>query len=266
MRASLLASALFAVSVSHAAAQGVDAPTTVNLGGGSSWRGVVPTGPVPRLPDGTVSLEGVWQGGGPVQRLEQGLAKGETIPMLPWAKAKMAAMKPTDSTEANCLPATTPRVPSAYPWRMVQYPTHSKATHIFMLFEANIHSFRQIFMDGRKHPPAEEMDPTWYGHSIGWWEGDTLVIDTIGYNDKFWMDSRGTPHTEQMHTIERWTRVNFGTLELALTIIDPGTFSRPVNLKFTAKALPPGEELMELICTENNQYGIADGIKNPLAQ
>ena len=67
-------------------------------------------------------------------------------------------------------------------------------------------TYRQIFMDGRKHP-AEPI-PTWYGHSIGWYENDTLVIDTVGFNDKFWFDRRGTPHTEQLHTIERWTRVD----------------------------------------------------------
>ena len=109
---------------------GSDLSTNVNLGGGSSWRGVVPTGPVPRLPDGTVDLAGVWQGGGPGGSngtLERGLAKGETIPILPSAKVKMAARGPLDNTEALCLPAGVPRVPSAYPWRMVQTPTHGPA-------------------------------------------------------------------------------------------------------------------------------------------
>ena len=103
------------------------------------------------------------------------------------------------------VPRSTP-----YPFRFVQNYTHKKPTHIFILHEGNIHSYRQIFMDGRKHPA--ELDPTWFGHSIGWWEGDTLVIDTVGFNDKFWFDRQGTPHTEQLHTIERWTRSNLGTL------------------------------------------------------
>ena len=76
------------------------------------------------------------------------------------------------------------------------------------------------------------------------------------------MDSRGTPHTEQLHTIERWTRINYGTMTNELTLDDPGAFSRPVNLKFTAKALPPDEELLEFICVENNQFGIAAGLPN----
>jgi hypothetical protein len=89
------------------------------------------------------------------------------------------------------------------------------------------YSYRQVFMDGRQHPA--ELDPTWWGHSIGRWDGDTLVIDTVGFNGKSWFDNKGHPHTERLHTIERWTR--------------------------------PGDELMEYICQENNQYGIAQGFK-----
>jgi hypothetical protein len=136
-----------------------------------------------------------------------------------------------------------------YPWRIIQHPTHRKPTHIFFLFEGNIHSYRQIFTDGRKHPA--DLDPTWYGHSIGWWEGDTLVIDTVGFNDRFWFDFRGHPHTEKLHTIERWTRKDYGTLENKVTIDDPGAYSRPFTLTFVAQ-LRPGEELLEYICNGNN--------------
>ena len=93
-------------------------------------------------------------------------------------------------------------------------------------------------MDGRKHP--EDPIPTWWGHSIGRFEKDTLVIDTIGYNDKFWFDSRGTPHSEKLHTVERWTRVNFGRMTHEFTIDDPGAFSRTVTLNFTASLIRPG--------------------------
>ena len=95
--------------------------------------------------------------------------------------------------------------------------------------------------------------------ACSWWEGDTLVIDTVGYNDKFWFDARGTPHTEQLHTIERWTRINYGTLVNEFTMEDPGAFSEAVQLKFTARLAAPGIDLMEYICTENNQLGIAGG-------
>ena len=217
--------------------------------GGGLPRAAVPKGPTPRLPDKTPDLSGLWQGGGPTEDLAVGLAPGETIPLLPEAKKLMAARQSKDDPEANCLPTGVPRV-APYPMRIVQSPTHTKPTHIFFLFEGNIHSYRQIFMDGRKHP--EDPDPTWYGHSIGRWEGDTLVIDTVGFNDRFWFDFRGHPHTEKLHTIERWTRKDYGTLENKVTIDDPGAYSRPFTLTFAAK-LRSGEELIEYICNENNQ-------------
>ena len=103
------------------------------------------------------------------------------------------------------------------------------------------------------------MIASWWGHSIGRWEGDTLVIDTVGYNDKFWFDAQGTPHSEKLHTIERWTRISYGTLVNDFTIEDPDTFSKPVQLRFVARIVKPGVELMEYICAENNQIGIAGG-------
>jgi len=217
---------------------------TSPAGSGGLRRGSGPTGPVPRLGDGKPDLSGVWNGGGPVQDLAQGLAPGEKIPLLPEAEKVMKARQSKDDPEANCLPTGVPRI-APYPWRIVQ-----TTTHIFFLFEGNIHSYRQIFMDGRKHP--EDVDPTWYGDSIGHWEGDTLVIDTIGFNDKFWFDFRGHPHSEKLHTTERWTRKDLGTLVNEVTIDDPGYYSRPFKLTFTAR-LMPGEELMEYICQENNQ-------------
>ena len=215
-----------------------------------------PKGPVPRLPDGRVDLSGVWVGGGPINDLEAdgGLKKGELEALLlPWAKAEMARRDVTMEPHNRCLPMGVPRV-TPFPWRMVQTPTHRPATHIFILHEGNIHSYRQVFMDGRKHPP--ELDPTWYGHSIGWWEGDTLVIDSVGFNDKFWFDRRGHPHTEQLHIVERWTRKDLGTMESRITIDDPGAYTKPFTLTFTATLSPPGDELLEYICQENNQYGV----------
>ncbi len=204
----------------------------------------VPKGPTPRLADGKPDLSGVWNGGGPVGDLAQGLAKGETIPILPEALALMKSRDSKDDPEANCLPTGVPRI-APYPWRIVQTPTH-----IFFLFEGNIHSYRQIFMDGKPHP--KDPDPSWYGDSRGHWEGDTLVVDTIGFNDKFWFDFRGHPHTEQLHTIERYTRTDLGTLVNDVTIDDPGDYSKPFTLHFTAR-MRPNEELMEYICQENNQ-------------
>jgi hypothetical protein len=203
------------------------------------------TGPTPRLPDGKPDLSGIWNGGGPVGDIAQGLPKGETIPLLPSAVAIMKARQSKDDPEANCLPTGVPRV-APYPWRIVQTPTH-----VFFLFEGNIHSYRQIFLNQTKHPG--DLDPTWYGHSIGHFEGDTLVVDTVGFNDKFWFDFAGHPHTTQLHTIERYTRKDLGTLVNQVTIDDPGAYSKPFTLTFTARLAPPGEELMEYICQENEQ-------------
>jgi hypothetical protein len=208
-----------------------------------------PAGPAPRLPDGTPDFSGVWLGGGPLGNLAEGLPKGETLPILPAAEAIRKQRLAKDDPEANCLPTGVPRI-APYPWRIIQYPTHRAATHIFFIFEGNIHSYRQIFMNGR-HP--DDADPTWYGHSIGRWDGNTLVVDTIGYNDKFWFDFVGTPHTEQLHTIERWTRTDFGHLVNEVTIDDRGTFSRIFKVTFGAVLMPAGHELLEYICQENEQ-------------
>jgi hypothetical protein len=202
------------------------------------------SGPAPRLPNGTPDLSGVWQGGGPVADIAQGLRPGESLPLLPESRKKMETLQSKDDPEANCLPTGVPRI-APYPWRIVQTPTH-----IFFLFEGNIHSYRQIFIDGRPHPP--DLDPTWYGHSIGRFEGATLVVDTVGFNDKFWFDFKGHPHTERLHIVERYTRRNLGTLVNEITIDDPGAYSKPFTVTFTA-TLAPGEELMEYICNENNQ-------------
>jgi len=204
----------------------------------------VPTGPAPRLPDGKPDLSGVWTGGGPVADIRQGLAKGESIPLLPEAEKIMKSRQSKDDPEANCLPTGIPRI-APYPWRIVQTPTH-----IFFLFEGNIHSYRQIFLNVNKHP--DDLDPTWYGHSIGHFDGDTLVVDTIGFNDKFWFDFVGHPHSEKLHTIERYTRKDLGTLVNEVTIDDPGAYSKPFKVTFTARFMP-GEELMEYICQENEQ-------------
>ncbi len=220
-----------------------------------------PTGPTPRLPDGTVDLSGVWVGGGAVNDIERdgGLKPGE-VPILPWAKELRDSRKDWDEPYLKCLPGGNVRG-TPYPWRLIQTPTHTKATHIFKLDEGSIHSFRQIFMDGRKHPA--EMDPTWYGHSIGWWEKDTLVVDSAGFNDKFWFDRRGHPHTEKLHTIERFTRTDLGHMEIKITIDDPGAYAKPFTLTFGARLSNPGDEIIENICQENNQFGIAGGHVNP---
>jgi hypothetical protein len=214
--------------------------------------------PVPRLPDGRVDLTGPWVGGGPIGDIERegGLGPG-TLPLLPWAQKLRDSRKPEDEPYALCLPMSVPRQ-NIYPWKFAMSYTTRGLTHIYVLHElGDAGAHRVVYMDGRGHP-AEPV-PTWWGHSVGWFEGDTLVIDTVGYNDQFWFDRRGTPHTEQLHTIERWTRLNFGTIINEFTIDDPGAYSRPVELRFTAAHVRPDIDLMEFICNEDNQYGIAGG-------
>jgi hypothetical protein len=225
-----------------------NAPTSpAGAGGLTTGRGrgpAPPQGPAPKLADGRPDFSGVWQGGGPVGDLAQGMPKGVEIPLNDAGRKLMASRQSKDDPEANCLPTGVPRQ-APYPWRIVQ-----TQTHIFILFEGNIHSYRQIFVDGRKHP--DDPDPTWYGHSVGHYEGQTLVIDTVGFNDKFWFDFRGHPHSEKLHTLERYTRPNLGTLTVETTIDDPTYYTKPFTTKFTAR-LRPGEELMEYICQENEQ-------------
>ncbi len=220
-------------------------------------------GPVPRLHDGKPDLSGPWVGGGSNNNMEAdaGMEPGEMDALLlPWAKALRDARSEDDEPYLYCTPMGVPRV-NPYPWRFVQAYMAAGPTHIFVIHEnGDAGGHRQIFMDGRPHPV--DPLPTWWGHSIGEWDGDTLVIDTVGYNDKFWFDSRGTPHTEQLHTIERWTRINYGSMTNVFTLDDPGAFSRPFDMTFTARALPPGDEMMEFICAENNQYGPAGAIPN----
>jgi hypothetical protein len=227
------------------------------LGGDNGPRVAAPANrPVPKLADGTVDLSGVWRDGGEANIPRQ-LKPGELDSiLLPWAKQVMATRKEEDNPYFYCMPGGPLRLTGGFAWRFVQHPTVN-ATHIFQLQEGNSHSFRQIFMDGRKHP--EDPSPTWYGHSIGRWEGDTLVVDTVGLNDKFWLDRPGTPHSERLHMVERFTRTDYNTLRRVVTIDDPGTFTRPFDLTFTARLATPESEILEYFCIENNQYGFPSG-------
>src|SRR6266850_7076182 len=237
----------------------------VQTGGSPLVTGREAEGPVPRLADGRVDLTGPWVGGGSNADIEKdgGLKPGE-LPLLPWAKELRDKRKEQDEPYVACTPMSVPRM-NPYPWRFVNSYTSKGLTEIYILHElGDAGAHRVIYMDGRKHP--DDLFPTWYGHSIGRWEGDTLVIDTVGYNDKFWFDSRGTPHTEKLHTIERWTRINYGRITNDFTLDDPGAFSKTVQLKFTGRLLRSdlktgGGDLMEFICLEDNEYGQAAQIR-----
>jgi hypothetical protein len=217
--------------------------------------------PIPRLSDGKVDLTGPWVGGGTIADIERdgGLKPGD-LPLLPWARELRDKRRSQDDPYTVCLPMSVLRT-NPYPWTFAMSYTATGLTHMYILHElGDAGAHRVVYMDGRTHP--DNLVPTWVGHSIGRWEGDTLVVDTAGFNDKFWFDRRGTPHTEQLHIIERYTRLNYGTLANEVTLEDPGALSRPVNLKFTARLQRPDPrtgvgDLLEFICNEDNQYGKA---------
>ncbi|MSO30469.1 MAG: hypothetical protein EXQ48_05915 [Acidobacteria bacterium] len=220
-----------------------DAPETIS----AARRAGPPKGPVPRLPTGQPDLGDVaWltMGGGNFKEFD--------ALMLPLARKLLAERDVTQDPHNYCMPDVVPRT-TPFPLRFFQNYTNKAPTHLVIVYEGNIHSFRQIFMDGRKHP--EYIDPLWYGHSIGWWEKDTLVIDTVGFNDTSWYDGRGTPHSEQLHTVERYTRLDKGRLELKVTIDDPAMYSKPFVVTINATTTT-GDEVMEYICQDGNQYGI----------
>jgi hypothetical protein len=248
LAAATAAAAAILLSLASQPAPGQSAPTDP-AGGGQALanfaKAQTPKGPPPRTADGKVDFSGIW---GPdrnfIYDISSALRPGDTLPIQPWA-AKLAAERMSkDDPEALCLPTGVPRM-APYPWRIVQTPAH-----IFFLFEGNIHSYRQIFVDGRKH--SEDPNPTWYGESIGRFEGDTLVIDSIGFNDKFWFDFAGHPHTEKLHVIERYRRPDIGHLEFEVTVDDPGAYTKPFTL-VGRSTLQMNTELMEYICNENNQ-------------
>ena len=230
-------------SVSLAAQQPAAEPQVRRLGG--NIRATPISGPLPRTPEGKPDLTGVWVGGTPVGDISQGLPKGETMPLLPETRKKMAAHTAQDDPQAQCLPVPPPRF-TPYPWRIVMTPTHA-----FFLYE--MYNYRQVFVDGRKHPPLDELDPTGYGHSIGWWEGDTFVVDTVGFNGKMWLDNFGHIGTEKMHLVERYTRTDLGNMRVEMTVNDPGAYSKPFTSIGLARLMPKTDELMEYVCNENNQ-------------
>jgi hypothetical protein len=224
------------------------APAAQGRGGGGRGRGGVPdapTGPVPRTADGHPDLTGNWQPNAIGQNVDM-IRAGVEVPMLPAAKAiydqRKAALGREDP-EARCLPPGVPRMTTTpYPWRFIQTPKE-----IVVLYEGGAHIWRDIWMDGRPHnPQAEE---TWLGDSIGHWEGDTLVVETVGQNDITWIDAAGIPHSKDMKVTERITRTDLGHMEIVNIVDDPKTFSR--TWSFTTHPTMLKGELIEYICQEN---------------
>jgi hypothetical protein len=174
--------------------------------------------------------------------------KREEEPIQPEAAAVFRQRAPSagkDFPTSHCLPAGVPTaLMIPIPFKIIRTPGL-----IAMLFEGD-NTIRQIYTDGRTHPA--DPYPLWLGYSVGKWEGDTLVVDTVGFNDKSWLDATGHPHSEALHVIERFRRRDFGHMDVQVTIEDPRMYTRPFAIKFT-ELLQPDTDILELYCNENER-------------
>jgi hypothetical protein len=202
----------------------------------------------PHSSDGKPDLSGIWRADSP--RWNENLApEGTDAPMLPAAAEvykHRVATQGWDRPETYCMPHGVPDAMTVggLPFKILQMPGVT-----VLLFE-EFHKYRQIHTDGRQLPVNP--DPAWYGYSIGRWEGDTLVVDTAGFKEGSWLDNSGHPHTEALHTTERFHRVNFGHMDVNVTIEDPKAYSRPWKSDTMRFTLMPDTELLEHLC-ENNK-------------
>jgi len=151
-----------------------------------------------------------------------------------------------DNPDAHCLPMGFMQFHNhPEPRKMIQTPGL-----LVILYEAN-HGLRQIFMDGRKLPNKDEVEPWYYGYSVGHWEGDTLVVETTGFNDGQWLDVRGSPMTDAAKVTERFRRPNYGSLEIQITVDDPKAYTKPWTVKVNQRIMPD-TELIEFICEDRD--------------
>ena len=217
--------------------------------------------PTPRAADGHPDLSGIWEAdhnipcppsgcwdmrAGP-QFFDISTGVNGGLPFQPWAATlrKARAQSSGDDHETHCLPSGVPR--------MLMHPTFRKILQqpqlIIMLVERNS-NFRQIFLDGRGLP--QDPNPTWYGYSVGHWDQDTLVVETNGLRDNLWLDRGGTPLTDAARITERFHRINYGNLDVQVTIDDPKAYTAPWSTTIK-QYLAPDTELIEYICLENER-------------
>jgi hypothetical protein len=208
-----------------------------------------PAQPAPRDAKGRVLLgalpnerQGLWAPG-PAQ-----IADPKDIPFLPWAKAMYDFRQTTElEPHARCKASGGPRqFVTPYGVEIVEV---APLQRLFIFDIGGPHTFRTVYMDGRSHP--DTVSPTNYGHSIGWWEGDTVVIDTVGFNEDFWFERRGLPHTESLHMVEKLTRTSRDAMEYKVTIDDPAVYTQPYTGGFELRWRPQGE-LFEYMCQQAN--------------
>jgi hypothetical protein len=223
--------------------------------------------PAPRTPEGRPDFTGVWEtvrGGTtqaitgpdapPLERTSQfwniGTGLEDGLPLRPWARdlrAERVARHSMDNPDAHCLPIGVTQLHNhPQPRKIVQTPTL-----IVMLYEAN-GGVRQIFLDGRPLPDNDPQ-PWWYGYSVGRWEGDTLVVESSDFTDLGWLDVNGAPLTTEGRVIERYRRLDYGTIEIEVTVDDPKAYTRPWTAQPIRQRLMPDDELIEFVCQENEK-------------
>jgi hypothetical protein len=216
-----------------------------------------PPEPAPRWPDGKVNLgatpdkKGYWE----IRPGLGGAPRAADVPFQPWARALYQYR--TGKTDlypplVRCKPSACPGFFNAPGFEIVDVPELKK---IFILNIAGPHSWRVIYMDGRPHPTGEDLRPTFLGHSVGHWEGDTLVIDTVGFNEKQWI-AGAYPTTEQLHMTERISRPNLRTISYEYTVEDPGAYTAPWTGRWTitektSSSYISGGEIFEYICQDS---------------
>jgi hypothetical protein len=197
-------------------------------------------GDVPRTPEEKPDLSGVWLPGLDLD--------ADDPPFLPWAAALQkdrASFSSKDDPRAKCLPSGVVRTNLLDLTKFVQ-----TKTLLIILIEGSPPGFRQVYLDGRVVPA--DLEPSWMGYSVGHWDGDTLVIDTTGFHDRGWIDVTGKPQTQKLHVTERMHRRDLGTLDVEITIDDPGAYEHPWKLRRELK-LAPGEDIREYVCNENEK-------------
>jgi hypothetical protein len=197
-----------------------------------------PSGPTPRTADGKPDLSGTWWS---PRTVDPG--KPEWLPFAVTTAKERAANNRLDSPQARCLPAPIIRLGPIY--AIVQSPGM-----MVEISDDDSPGFHQIYLDGRTHP--KDPMPAWYGHNVGHWEGDTLVVDRIGFNEPSWLDQEAHPHSENLHVVERYRRPDLGHLETEITVEDPAILAKPYTTKRVSE-LAPTEDIYEFICPENNR-------------
>ena len=197
-----------------------------------------PAGPTPRMKDGKPDLSGIWWSPTTVDA-----GHPEWLPNAVAVAKERADNNRKDSPQARCLPSPVLRLGPV--WETVQSPGM-----MVIISDDDSPGFHQIYLDGREHP--KDPTPAWYGHNVGHWEGDTLVVDRVGFNEQSWLDQESHPHSGQLHVIERYTRPDLGHLETQITVEDPGVLAKPYTIKRVSE-LAPSEEIYEFVCPENNR-------------